>query len=234
MRPAWDGWDLVGLFVVSQAAAAALVGLGVLYAEVVRGERDPDAIERAAVVTVNLLAPLAFLALEWTLVALRRAREAVAALYRGMPAARAAAWGLLAGLVAKLASDASAWLEAQFVSKIEENNPLLTHPDAFSAPWLVFGLAVSAVAVAPLAEELFYRGFLFTLFRRLGFWPAAALSSLLFGAAHGAPTLVLPLAVAGFAFALAFETTKSLVAPTVAHATFNLAALAAALLSWPG
>lgn len=232
-RPAWDGWDLLGLFVVSQIAALGLVGAGELYAEIVRGGRDPRALEQAAVVSVNLFAPLAFLALEWGLLSLRRAWDAARSLYGGRPELRLFAWGLGGGILAKVASDAVGWLESRFVARIEENNPLLTHPGAFSQPELVIGLALSVAVVVPLAEELFYRGLLFTLLRRFGFWPAALASSLLFGAAHGAPTLVLPLAVAGFAFAALFEATKSLWVPTVAHATFNATALVLALLSWP-
>lgn len=93
------------------------------------------------------------------------------------------------------------------------------------APALVLG----AVAVAPVAEELLYRGMLFTAFRRrLALWPALGLSGLVFGMSHWETTLegsllvlliVVPL---GMFLAWLYERTGTLLVPILAHATFNL------------
>lgn len=68
---------------------------------------------------------------------------------------------------------------------------------------LKIGLVVVAAILAPIAEEILFRGLLHDLLRRrLGFVPAAVLGSLLFGAMHieSAQTVyfVLPLAFLGF------------------------------------
>lgn len=84
-----------------------------------------------------------------------------------------------------------------------------------------------AVVVAPIAEELLFRGLLFAaLRRRLGLWPAAIGSSAVFTAIHVEVVLSQPVALAGLltlgvVLAWAFQRTGSLVVPVVAHAVFN-------------
>ncbi len=89
--------------------------------------------------------------------------------------------------------------------------------------------AAYAVGVAPLGEELFFRGVLFRAIRdRHGFWPGALWSSLAFGLIHvvpgPAPSVLLLMTVmvfAGLGFALVYEWRGALWAPIAAHATFN-------------
>ncbi|CAN5322556.1 hypothetical protein BH20ACT24_BH20ACT24_12070 [soil metagenome] len=88
-----------------------------------------------------------------------------------------------------------------------------------SAPIIVLG--------APLAEETFFRGFLYRgLRRRLSIWPAAVLSALVFGVIHYAEPsylLIIPsLAAVGLGLALLYERRQSLLAAIAAHASFNL------------
>jgi len=89
-----------------------------------------------------------------------------------------------------------------------------------------------AVVVAPVCEELFFRGFLFHgLWPRLGMWGAAALSGLAFGAIHvtGADKigLVIPFAVIGALFARLVSRTGSLWNSIAAHCIFNVLGVAA-------
>jgi membrane protease YdiL (CAAX protease family)/uncharacterized RDD family membrane protein YckC len=86
------------------------------------------------------------------------------------------------------------------------------------------------VVVAPIAEEIFFRGMLFGgLRKRLATFPAAAISAVVFGALHATTgiTAVPPLIVFGFVLALLYERTGSLVPGMVAHAINNALALAA-------
>ena len=83
------------------------------------------------------------------------------------------------------------------------------------------------ILVAPLGEELFFRGFLYKgLRRRFSMWPAAVISATAFGAAHfaGVDFLILipALVVVGIGLALVYEKRQSLLASMSAHATFNL------------
>lgn len=93
--------------------------------------------------------------------------------------------------------------------------------------WLV---VVSAVVVAPIAEELYFRGMLFQALRsRLGTWPGIGLSGFLFGAAHlvgadgldGALYTMVVLSAFGMLLAWAMNRTGHLAVPVVMHMTFN-------------
>ncbi|MBI4337821.1 MAG: CPBP family intramembrane metalloprotease [Chloroflexi bacterium] len=82
--------------------------------------------------------------------------------------------------------------------------------------------ASSAVLLAPLAEELFFRGFLLQgLLRPLGTWGAVGVSSLVFGISHGALGMVIPAALAGMLLGALFLRTRSIWAPIGAHALQN-------------
>ena len=88
-------------------------------------------------------------------------------------------------------------------------------------------LGALAVLVAPVCEELLFRGVIFGSLRaRLGFWPAAAASGALFGAIHLSPVHVLPLAVLGVALAWVYERTGSLWTSVGLHAIQNATVMA--------
>lgn len=91
---------------------------------------------------------------------------------------------------------------------------------------------IAAVGLAPILEELIYRGVLFQgLRQRLGLWPAMGLSALVFGPVHLlSPFYMVILAIFGFWLAGAFHRTGSLVVPVVGHATFNAIQLSLGLL----
>ena len=90
---------------------------------------------------------------------------------------------------------------------------------------------IIAVVLAPLFEELLFRGMLFqSLRRRVGMWPAALLSSAAFTIIHVEIIASQPLALAGLfalgvVFAWGFHRTGSLLVPIIAHAMFNGIAL---------
>lgn len=96
---------------------------------------------------------------------------------------------------------------------------------------------VATVLVAPVAEEIFFRGFVFAgLLRRLGVFGAMAASGFLFGAFHitSAETvgLVLPFGVIGMLFAWLYYRTGSLWTNIATHLLFNLVSfIALALLA---
>lgn len=230
-RPRWTGWDLSLIYLASQLAAI-LVVFGVIGYEMLTGHTRLSEIQTAATVAVYLVSSALLLAIECGLLALRRAVRDARHLYRAMGAASLLGWGVAGGLAVKAASDAATYVESLFVPRIQENNPLVTNPDAFSNPVVLALLFVSVALVAPLAEELFYRGMLFGMLRRRGFWVAAIVSSVLFGAAHLTLTLFLPLTLTGFGLAVIYERAKTLWAPTLAHAVFNGVALLATLAFW--
>jgi membrane protease YdiL (CAAX protease family) len=108
--------------------------------------------------------------------------------------------------------------------------------DALGADEGTFGLIVAGfmvVAVAPVAEELFFRGFFYRALRsRYSIVAAALIDGLLFGVIHydfsgGDALLILPpLAALGFMFCLVYERTGSLFPVIALHAVNNAVAYA--------
>ncbi len=96
--------------------------------------------------------------------------------------------------------------------------------DARHVPGWGFGvLFVSAVVVAPVTEEVLFRGFLYgTLRQRFGPLGAISLSAAIFSVLHGHPSAFLSLFVIGFLLAYLYERTGSLTASIAAHALNNL------------
>jgi len=86
--------------------------------------------------------------------------------------------------------------------------------------------------IAPVAEEIFFRGLLYGFFRRWGVAPALIISTLLFVLSHplhrGLPVTQ---AVGGLVFALSYEKEGTLLVPIIIHVMGNLAifALSAAM-----
>jgi len=80
----------------------------------------------------------------------------------------------------------------------------------------------SICIIAPFAEELLFRGVIFAgLAQWLPLGWAAAISGVIFGAAHLDPWSIVPLAIVGTGLALLYRRTGSLWPNIVAHATFN-------------
>ena len=96
----------------------------------------------------------------------------------------------------------------------------------FDNPVVVPFAIVFAIVIAPVAEEMFFRGFIFHgLWPRLGMWGAAFLSGLAFSAIHVTDLdklgLVIPFTAIGVLFARLVAKTGSLWNAIVAHAIFN-------------
>lgn len=91
---------------------------------------------------------------------------------------------------------------------------------------------VLVCGVVPVAEEIFFRGFLYGALRRWGVSLAAALSALLFAAVHSQIVHFLPIFLLGIIMALLYERTGSLIPPVVVHAVNNVVATLAVLYGW--
>lgn len=81
--------------------------------------------------------------------------------------------------------------------------------------------AVVTVIGAPLTEELFFRGFVFGGLLKWGFWPAAALSALLFTLVHFDPGSVAPFFGIGLVMAWLFHSRGTLWDAVLFHFLFN-------------
>ena len=85
--------------------------------------------------------------------------------------------------------------------------------------------AVVVILVAPVCEEIFFRGFLYRVLRlRMGMWLAGVLDGIVFGLVHASSTTfaALPvLAFLGLVFCYVFERTGTLFATIALHALNN-------------
>ena len=88
------------------------------------------------------------------------------------------------------------------------------------------------VVLAPIFEELFFRGLFYpALRRRMGPWPAIVLNGAIFGILHFQPLFVLSLVLVGIVLAYLYEKTDSLAAPMIAHSLYNLVVILISLLA---
>jgi hypothetical protein len=104
--------------------------------------------------------------------------------------------------------------------------------------------AVFVCVIAPVAEELFFRGFLFGALRRwrivvagreIGTWVAAVITGILFGLAHtgsASPQYLVPLGFLGFVLCMLRWRTGSLYPGMALHSLNNSLALGVNQLHW--
>lgn len=93
---------------------------------------------------------------------------------------------------------------------------------------LALAIALGGVAV-PIAEELFFRGFIYTGLRhRWGLRVAVTVSAVIFSLVHMVPGVLLPIFAMGVLFALLFEATDSLWPCILLHGLINSLAFVAA------
>jgi uncharacterized protein len=98
------------------------------------------------------------------------------------------------------------------------------------------GIAIFAVlaivVLAPIAEEIFFRGFFFAGLRtRWSLWPSALLSGAIFGLVHAptGPTAAIPLAGLGVGLAWLYNKTGSIYPTMLAHFLNNAIAISVVL-----
>jgi membrane protease YdiL (CAAX protease family) len=85
--------------------------------------------------------------------------------------------------------------------------------------------------IAPIAEEVFFRGILYGFFRKWGVSLAIALSTFLFVLPHlGSSDLPITQIIGGVVFAVAYEIEKNLMVPIMIHAFGNMAIFCFSLL----
>ena len=112
---------------------------------------------------------------------------------------------------------------------------LQTNTDALAeqikiAPLTTLGLLLAGALVAPVCEEVFFRGFLLPgIARAMPIWAAVIVSSLLFGVAHADLGSLAPLVVIGLLLGVVRWKTRSLWPAIFLHTLNNVAALLALL-----
>jgi len=94
--------------------------------------------------------------------------------------------------------------------------------EAFNSVPLTVIVGILSIALAPVMEETFFRGFLFGGLRnRWGFFFAALFTGFLFALAHIDPLVFIPFTVVGMIFAWGYVYSGSILAGMIAHLLFN-------------
>jgi len=129
-----------------------------------------------------------------------------------------AVWGTALRLLVVLVALAQALVGVQVEAS---NNPLQA---ASGLDFVDYVLVLFAgVFLAPLAEELFFRGVLYrSLLGRLNFASSLVISSLVWALLHLIPGVTAPFFLVGVVLVLLYEMTGTLWMPIAAHAFFNL------------
>ncbi|MEP7040603.1 MAG: CPBP family intramembrane glutamic endopeptidase [Chloroflexota bacterium] len=119
----------------------------------------------------------------------------------------------------------------QAVGLMEEAGPV----DSFIQRGDPTVILVAFLLVAPVAEEIFFRGVVYNAWEReRGPWVAVLGSAGLFAAIHTSLFSLVPIFALGVALALLYRSTRSLAATMALHAGFNAISVAIALLERQG
>ena len=219
--PAWTGWDVLRLIFLTIGAlfvgvfAVLLIARWWVYPHTALGE---IAHVPLVVVAGQSLAYLLILAYMYVLVTRERRRpDFLAAIHWNWPSNIAVY--VLAGFVLSLALQ----VLAHFLPIPKE----LPIDSFFRTPAEAWALSILSVTLAPLMEELFFRGFLYpVLARRLGLPVAVFVTALGFALLHGAQLMfswgpVLVIFLVGIVLTIVRAKTNSVAAGVLIHMAYN-------------
>ena len=131
-------------------------------------------------------------------------------------------WSVAAFLVAYTAMIGVAYAQQYFIGKEEDLQEVVKTLMGSDNPALKAILAISAMIVAPLVEEILFRGYLYAVIKRYsGCCFAGITTSLLFAVVHGNLPGIMPLFTLAIILTLAYELTGCLWVPIATHSLFN-------------
>jgi len=223
------------LFFVGQLVVGVGAGLALAVGAVTRSGRIDgiEAFSSEALLTVAIISALAgtAMAIGWLAVRQRLDRRLFG---RGRHGPLKIVIGVAVGLVATVATYT---VNAILVLIFRPEAPVVQQvlQDALAGGRSLVLAAIVIVLLAPVTEEIVFRGILFqSLDRRLGFWFAATVSSVVFCAIHVEVIMSQPLALVGMfvlsmILAASFHLSGSLIVPILVHAVFNATSLGLAL-----
>lgn len=132
------------------------------------------------------------------------------------PTAVLAMWALMIGLQI---SGYMKWMESLGGETVQDTVKLL---QSSTDPVILCLMGFAAVFVAPVCEEIIFRGYFYSAAKKFaGPWVAAVCSALVFAAAHGNLSALLPLFILALVLVFLYEKTGSLWAPIAVHFCFN-------------
>jgi uncharacterized protein len=225
--PAWSGWDVMAVLVVTAVAVFGFSLAALFIARTAPGYRNASLAELAtnARVVIGAQAAAYPIVLLFMFVLVRsRAHERFGkAIHWNWPGVSAPGFFVLGTIVAVVVDGLSRFLP------IPKSLPMDKYfHDAASA----YLMAAFGMTLAPLLEELFFRGLLYPVLRRaFGLTIAVALTAAAFAAIHGTQLAyawapILSIFVVGVVFTVARERTNSVASSFLMHCGYNFALFA--------
>lgn len=129
-----------------------------------------------------------------------------------------AAWAFAGVFLALIAQSLAASIEAMLGIEMgsENTQEIIKIIEKFPVVILVSSI------IGPILEEIVFRKIIFgSLHKRMNFFFAALISSVIFALAHFEPEHVILYSAMGFTFAFLYVKTKRIIVPIVAHVTMN-------------
>ena len=210
---------LVGAIAATVIYVAVLV-FGLVIAAAVVGEERSEASGVLRMAAIIAASAIGFGLAPWLMLRARGATVAFGSLRPAMSDFGLALLGFVGALVAVYA-----YVLIVRAAGLDSLEPVSTisNDDFYEHVSVVVLLGISAVIVAPVAEEMFFRGFLVGALGRAWSAPIALLSSsAIFAALHFDIGSMIPFALVGLVFGALYLRTGGIAAPVLAHLGFNL------------
>lgn len=132
--------------------------------------------------------------------------------------ASSAAWAVAGVFLALMAQSFAASIESMIGIEMgsENTQQIINIIEQFPVVILVSSI------IGPILEEIVFRKIIFgSLHKKLNFFLAALISSVIFALAHFEPEHVILYSAMGFTFAFLYVKTKRIIVPIIAHVTMN-------------
>jgi membrane protease YdiL (CAAX protease family) len=217
--PPWRAWTAPASLVLGLAGAVVLGGIVFLIAAAITGEEtDTPAVN----ITATALSDVAYVGAAVFFAQLAMRPTAAQFGLRPTRFWPAVGWAVVAYVTLLVVG--GLWL---LLFDVETRDP--TIDDLTTTTAAIVATAVLVTVIAPIAEEVLFRGYMFTALRnRAGVWGGAALNGVLFGAIHYSPDrpaeFLVPLALFGMLLCLLYFKTRSLYPCIALHAVNNAVA----------
>ena len=118
------------------------------------------------------------------------------------------------------------------INSQKDSQPIMQLFERVAEPTRKIPIILLAIVIAPLAEEFFFRGFLYGVLKRYaGGFPALVFTGVAFAIIHLHLPSILPLFLLACVLTLAYELSGSLLVPMAMHALFNAVTLVGVFFS---
>jgi membrane protease YdiL (CAAX protease family) len=130
--------------------------------------------------------------------------------------------GLLISALPLIFASSAVVSSLMHVNSQKDSQPIMQLFERVGEPAKRIPIIILAIVIAPLAEEFFFRGFLYGVLKRYaGALPALVFTGVAFALIHLHVPSLLPLFLLACVLTLAYELSGSLLVPMAMHALFN-------------